>query len=409
MSDTKLGTRFQEIQAKSEKYLLGNYARSPVAFEYGVGDLLFDTEGRRYIDFLCGISVTNLGHSEADIIDALRDQADKLFHTSNLFYSAEQANLAEVIIENSFPGKVFFCNSGTEANEAAFKLIRKYAVARGISQPVVLTLKGSFHGRTMGSMSLTGQTKIHEGFGDLVPGVDFIEQNDTINLEFLFSKYKGRVVGVFAEPILGEYGVIPLEEHFLLALRKLTQENGAILVLDEIQTGIGRTGKLFCYQHYPIQPDLMTLAKGLGNGFPIGALVVGNNFTEYLPVGTHGSTFGGNHLATRVAYETLRVILTRGILANVPALSEFLVRKLRMLKSTYPKIIKEIRGIGLHIGVELFIPSKPIVQECLQKGLVINSTNERFIRIMPPLNTSIERIHEAMEILENVLSGVKIE
>lgn len=401
-------SRFHEIKTKSDKYVLGNYTRNPIAFEYGVGDLLFDSEGKRYIDFLCGISVTNLGHGEADVIDALREQADKLFHTSNLFYSSEQADLAEVIIQHSFPGKVFFCNSGTEANEAAFKLIRKYAVARGVKDPIVLTLKGSFHGRTMGSMCLTGQSKIHEGFGDLVPGVDYIQQNDVSHLESLFSKYRGRVVGVFAEPILGEYGVIPLETDFIIALRKLSAEAKAIFVLDEIQTGVGRTGKLFCYQHFPIQPDLMTLAKGLGNGFPIGALVIGEAFTDYLSPGTHGSTFGGNHLATKVAYETLRAILTRDILSTVPALSEFLFRRLKVMQTNHPDIIKEIRGKGLHIGIELFIPSKGIVQECLNKGLVINSTNEVFIRIMPPLNTSLERIQEAMDILENVFSGVKV-
>lgn len=403
MNERLTESHFSEIQAKSEKYVLGNYSRYPVCFEYGVGDYLFDINGKQYIDFQCGIAVTNLGHAEADVIDALREQADKLFHTSNLFYSKEQAELAEVLIQHSFPGKVFFCNSGTEANEAAFKLVRKYAVMRGISNPIVLSLKGSFHGRTFGAMCLTGQAKIHEGFGELIPGIDYIQENDGIHLETMFEKYKGRIAGVFAEPILGEYGVLPLEESFLFKLRKLTEQEKAILVFDEIQTGIGRTGKLFCFQHFNFAPDVMTLAKGLGNGFPIGAVVIGEKFTEYLPAGAHGSTFGGNHLATRVAYETLRVILTRDILANVPALSEYIVRRLKVIQSKYPKLIKEIRGRGLHIGIELTQNSKPIVQKCLENGLILNSTNERFIRIMPPLNTSIERIHEAMEIFEKVL------
>ncbi len=403
MNDKLTKSRFSEIQAKTDKYILGNYSRYPACFEYGVGDYLFDVEGKQYIDFQCGIAVTNLGHAEADIIDSLREQADRLFHTSNLFYSREQAELAEVLIENSFSGKVFFCNSGTEANEAAFKLVRKYAVMSGIPNPVVLTLKGSFHGRTFGAMCLTGQAKIREGFGELITGIDYIQENDTIHLETMFEKYKGRVAGVFVEPILGEYGVIPLEENFLNKLRKLTEQEKSILVFDEIQTGIGRTGKLFCFQHFNFAPDVMTLAKGLGNGFPIGAVVIGDKFINYLPTGAHGSTFGGNHLATRVAYETLRVILTRNILANVPALSEYIVRRLKVIQSKYPKLIKEIRGRGLHIGVECTQATRPIVLKCLDRGLILNSTNERFIRIMPPLNTSIERIHEAMEIFEQVL------
>ncbi|NBU96764.1 MAG: aspartate aminotransferase family protein [Spirochaetia bacterium] len=408
MSEIQLSSKIESIKEKTNKFVLGTYNRFDIAFEYGVGELLFDVNGKQYIDFQSGIAVTNLGHSEADIIDTLREQADKLFHTSNLFYSSEQADLAEVLIGNSFPGKVFFCNSGTEANEAAIKIARRHAVSKSIKDPVILTMKGSFHGRTTGAMSMTGQYKIREGFGDLLPGFDYIEENNVSHLTEMFSKYKGRVSAVITEPVLGEYGVLPLNDEFLIQLRKLTAESGALLVFDEIQTGIGRTGKLFCFQHFPFTPDVVTLAKALGSGFPVGAVIVGEKHTHLLQAGMHGSTFGGNHLACKVAYETLRVILTRDLVSQVPSLSEFFFRRLRLIQSNFPELITEIRGKGLHIGVVLSIPSREIVKECLQNGLILNSTNEKVVRIMPPINISIERIEEAMTIFEGVLSGVKV-
>lgn len=408
MKDLKITSKFQNIKDKSDRYVLGNYGRFDIAFEYGVGELLFDVDGKQYIDFQSGIAVTNLGHSEADIIDTLREQADKLFHTSNYFYNAEQANLAEVIINHSFPGKVFFCNSGTEANEAAIKIARRHGVVKGIDRPVILSMKGSFHGRTSGSMSLTGQSKIREGFGEMLGDFDYIEENNIQHAERLIEKYKDRLVAVFTEPILGEYGVLPLTEEFLIFLRRKTAELGALFIFDEIQTGIARTGKLFCFQHFPFYPDIMTLAKGLGSGFPIGAVVVGEKHTTLLQPGMHGSTFGGNHLASAVAYETLRVILTRDYLNLVPGLSEFFFRRLNMLKAQFPDIIEEVRGRGLHIGVVLKIPSKEIVKECLNRGLILNSTNEKVVRILPPINISIERIEEAMKIFESVLFGVSL-
>ncbi len=406
MSELQTTSKFKSIKEKSDQYVLGNYGRYDIAFEYGVGEYLFDTEGKQYLDFMSGIAVTNLGHSEADIIDSLREQADKVFHTSNYFYSKEQADLAEVLIVNSFPGKVFFCNSGTEANEAALKIARRHGVSKGISNPIILTMKGSFHGRTTGSMSMTGQQKVRDGFGDLLPGFDHIEENNLSHLEEMFTKYKGQIAAVITEPILGEYGVLPLSNEFMIRLRKITAENGALLILDEIQTGIGRTGKLFCYQHFPFLPDVMTLAKALGSGFPIGAVVIGEKYTDLLKPGMHGSTFGGNHLASIVAFETLRVFFTRDVLSQVEALSEFFFRRLRLIQENFPNLIREVRGRGLHIGVVLSIPSKEIVAECLQRGLILNSTNEKVVRIMPPLTITIEKIEEAMTIFETVLSGV---
>lgn len=231
MANSITKTKFQEIKEKTEKFIVGNYSRHEISFEYGVGEYLFDSEGKQYLDFQSGIAVTNLGHSEADIIAALQEQADKLFHTSNLFYSKEQAELAETLIAHSFPGKVFFCNSGTEANEAAFKLARKHSVKKGISNPIILALKGSFHGRSTGAMSMTGQEKVRQGFGDLVSGFHFIQENDIEDLEKAFSKHSGHIAGMIVEPILGEFGVLPIREEFLKRARELTASEGALSYL----------------------------------------------------------------------------------------------------------------------------------------------------------------------------------
>lgn len=395
-------TKLDEIKEKSKKYLLGNYSPYDVSFKYGVGELLFDTENKQYIDFLSGVAVMNLGHSDADIVNAIREQADRLFQTSNWFYSEESSNLAEAIIENSFPGKVFFCNSGTEANEAAFKLARKNAFDRGIEKPVMLSLKESFHGRTLSSMMMTGQEKVRTGFGELLSGFDYLNANDEDALVEKFEKHQGKVAALVLEPIIGEGGIIPLTQSFMNLARKLTEETNSILIFDEIQTGMGRTGRLFCCEHYGIIPDVMTLGKALASGFPIGAMVVTEEYSNVLGAGTHGSTFGGNHLATFVAYETIKIIFGREILDNVNGISEFLFNRLRMIQNKF-SIIKEIRGKGLHIGVDFRIPTKNIAIECLKEGLVVNSTAETVIRLMPPLNIGIERVDEAMNIFEKVL------
>ncbi len=402
MSETITMSSLDEIKEKTSKFIIGTYNKYDVAFSFGSGEILYDTNGKEYIDFMCGISVTNLGHSEADIMEALRDQSDRLVHSSNLFYSKEAAELAESIVVHSFPGKVFFCNSGTEANEAAFKLARKFAISEKKSDAVILSLQGSFHGRTIGSMSLSGQEKIREGFGELLGGIVYLPPNDETALQSAFEKHRGKIAAMIMEPILGESGIVPLNTEYIRLARKLTKENHSLLILDEIQTGMGRTGKLFCYEHAGIIPDAMTLAKALGSGFPIGALVVGKKFENLFSMGSHGSTFGGNHLAMKVAFETLKVIQSREILSNVNAMSEFFFSRLNQMKSAYP-IIKEVRGKGLHIGVDLTVPSRKVAEECLLNGLVVNSTAETVIRIMPPLNITIEKAEKGLGKFEEVL------
>ncbi|MCB1190262.1 MAG: aspartate aminotransferase family protein [Leptospiraceae bacterium] len=398
-------SNLEEIKERTKKYVLGNYKRADIAFSYGSGELLFDTDNKQYIDFMCGISVTNLGHSEADIIEAIRIQADKLMHTSNLFYSDESSKLAEVLVENSFPGKVFFCNSGTEANEAAFKLARKYALSVNKINPIILSLRGSFHGRTTASMSLTGQNKVRDGFGELLQGFEYIEPNDEAALISAFERHENNLAAIFMEPIIGEGGIIPISDSFAHLARKLTMENDSLLIFDEIQTGMGRTGKLFAFEYFGFQPDAMTLAKGLGSGFPIGALVIGDKYTNVLGPGSHGSTFGGNQLATSIAYETIKTILSRNILENVQGASEYIFRRLYSLKER-TSVIKEIRGKGLHIGIEFTIPTADIAKKCLENGLIVNSTAEKVIRIMPPLNITLERVDEGISIFEKVVESL---
>lgn len=397
---------FQTTKELTDKYLLDLFNRYPVAFRYGVNELLFDQNNKQYIDFLAGVAVTNLGHSDPDIIEAIRNQIDKLMHTSNWFYSEEASRLAELLILNTFPGKVFLCNSGTEAIEAAFKLARAYAEQKQIHDPIIISLHKSFHGRSVSGISLTGQKKLHTGFGKLLEGIEFVTPNNEEELVDVFEKFAGRVVAFIAEPILGESGIIPLSHGYMNLVRELTLENEALLILDEIQTGFGRTGTMFAFETYGFSPDVMALAKGIGSGFPIGALVVAEKYQNVLAKGTHGTTYGGNHLAAAIAYETIRIIQTRDVLANVNSCSEIAFSRLNQMKQKN-KIIKEIRGKGLHIGVELTVPSRPIAELCLEKGLIVNATGDTVIRIMPPLTISAQYLNEGLDILESVLETQK--
>ncbi|TGK04107.1 aminotransferase class III-fold pyridoxal phosphate-dependent enzyme [Leptospira langatensis] len=401
MNDT--ASEFQATKELTDKYLLDLFNRYPVAFRYGVNELLFDQNNKQYIDFLCGVAVTNLGHSDPDIIEAIRTQIDKLMHTSNWFYSEEASKLAELLILNTFPGKVFLCNSGTEATEAAFKLARAYAEQKQIHDPVILSLHKSFHGRSVSGISLTGQKKLHTGFGKLLDGIEFVTANDEEELVAAFERFAGRVVAFVAEPILGESGIIPLTHGYMNLARELTLENEALLILDEIQTGFGRTGTMFAFETFGFSPDVMMLAKGLGSGFPIGALIIAEKYQSVLAKGTHGTTFGGNHLGAAIAYETIRIIQTRDVLANVNSCSEIAFSRLHQIKDKL-KIVKEIRGKGLHIGVELSIPSRPVAELCLEKGLIVNATGDTVIRIMPALTISTQYLNEGLDILESVLT-----
>jgi len=394
---------FETIREKTEQFLFPTYTKAPVAFYFGQGEYLYDTENRQYLDFMSGIAVTSLGHGEADLIEAIREQSDRIIHTSNLFYNQEQALLAEALIGHTFPGKVFLSNSGTEANEAAFKLARSFGQKEKNGAELILSLENSFHGRTTAGMCLTGQSKIHAGFGTLLKQHVYLPVNDLEVLEKQITDHGHEICALFIEPIQGEGGIHPIDKEYIQLARKLTEEHNILFVCDEIQTGMGRTGKLFAYEHYDIIPDVITLAKALGNGFPIGTMIAKEKFVKYLPPGMHGSTFGGNHLAARIAYETLKIIMGRELLDHVAALSDYIFHRLTEMKTKLPGIV-EIRGVGLLIGVELDRPCAGAVARCRENGLIVNCTAQNTIRIMPPLNLSLESAAKGLDILEGCVA-----
>ena len=399
----------EEVQELDNKYIVHTYDRMPICFPYGSGEFLYDSNGKEYIDFLSGIAVTALGHANADLINAISHQADRLWHSSNLFYNQQQAMLARALVEITFNGKLFFCNSGTEANEAALKLMRAWGEqnnqANEQEKNKVIALKGSFHGRTFGSMSMTGQEKVQQGFGDMLDNMIYVDANDT---EQLTDAFNDDVCGFIAEPILGEGGVLPLSVEFLEKARELCDQHKALLIFDEIQTGMGRSGHYFAFQGYGVKPDAFTMAKGLGGGFPIGALLIDEKYTNVLGVGSHGSTFGGNPLASAVAYEVLRSMEANKTLENVNFISEYLRNHLENLRSGYPDKIKEIRGAGLMLGVVMDekIQARPLVKKALEKKLVIGRAGENVIRLTPPLILREVTVDRAIERLEELIRNI---
>ncbi|MES0490630.1 MAG: aspartate aminotransferase family protein [Leptospirales bacterium] len=402
----------EEVQELDKKYILHTYDRMPVHFAYGSGEFLYDSEGKEYIDFLSGIAVTGLGHAHADLVEALAHQADLLWHSSNLFHNQQQAQLARALVEINFPGKVFFSNSGTEANEAAIKMLRAWGEQNsptGSSEKppknTIIALKGSFHGRTFGAMSVTGQQKVQDGFGNLLSEIRFVEPNDIEELE---DAVDDSLCGIILEPILGEGGVLPLELDFFQKARDLCDQYKGLLVADEIQTGMGRTGTYFAWQRYEIQPDILTIAKGLGSGFPIGAVLVADQYSNVLQVGSHGSTFGGNHLATAVGYEVIRLMETNKVLENVNDMHDYMMVLLNNLLNGYPDKIKEIRGAGLLIGIVLNedIAARPLIKKALEKRFIIGRAGDNVIRLAPPLIVRPATIDRAMERLEELIREI---
>lgn len=393
-----------EIRALDEKFILQTYARMPITFAYGSGEFLYDIDGTEYLDFLSGIAVTGLGHANADLIGTLNSQADQLWHTSNLFFNQQQSLLARALVEISMPGKVFFCSTGTEANETAFKLMRAHGVNK-VGNPKkikVIALENGFHGRTFASMSLTGQDKIHSGFGPIVPEIVYVPPND---IEALENAMDENTCGVIMELIQGEIGVVPMEQEYVAKARELCDKHNALLVFDEIQTGMGRTGFYFAWQAYGIKPDVFTMAKGLGGGFPIGAVLVAESFTDIFEPGMHGSTFGGNHLACAVGYEVIRTMENQHVLENVQKASIYLFQKLNALKKELPQVIMQIRGMGLLIGVVLNenIEARPLVGKMLDQKMVVGRGGVNVLRLAPPLIVRETTIDRAIDALKNVL------
>ncbi len=384
----------------SEKYVMKTYARYPVVLVEGRGSRVRDAEGREYVDFLSGIGVNGLGHSHPALIRAIRAQSERLLHVSNLYHIAPQAELARLLVEHSFSDKVFFANSGAEANEAALKLARKYAKDRGEPDRFeIISMKRSFHGRTLATITATGQERFHQGFDPLVPGFRYVPFND---IRAAREAVTGKTCAVLVEPVQGEGGVHPAEKGYLQTLREICDARGALLIFDEVQCGMGRTGRLFAYEHYGVPPDIMTLAKSLGGGVPIGAMLATEKVAESFSPGTHASTFGGNPLACAAGVAVMETLVSPGFLESVQEKATYFTDGLKELAEHHP-VIREIRSLGLMIGVELDIECGEIVSTCMDRGFLINCTMEKVLRFLPPLIISNEEIDALVAVLDQVL------
>lgn len=395
----------REVMELSARVLMPNYRRNPVAFREGRGLRLRDLEGREYLDFVAGIAVDVLGHSHPRLVAAVQEQAGRLIHTSNLYHIPAQAELGRLLVEvTGIPeGRAFFCNSGTEAIEAAIKLARKAARAlRGEDVFEIIVGSHSFHGRTLGALSATMHPKYHEGFGPLVPGFIEVPFNDLGAVERALSP---RTAAVMMEPVQGEGGINPGDAAFLQGLRRLCDARKILLVLDEIQTGFGRTGRWFAYQHAGVIPDILPLAKGLGGGVPIGALVARSAVAQVFQPGTHGTTFGGNPLACAAALAVITTIREEKLVERSAEMGEYLMARLRDLAKTSPTIT-EVRGRGLMVAVEVGVPSDQVVAACLSRGLLVNNVRPTSVRLVPPLIVTRAEIDEAIGILGAALAEV---
>jgi len=390
----------QKIINLTSKYIANTYDRFPIAITKGKGCRVWDADGKEYLDFVAGLAVCNLGHCHPKVVKAIQEQAEKLIHISNLYHIEPQAQLAELLCKNSFADKAFFCNSGAEANEAAIKLTRKYFKDKGENRFQIITMEKSFHGRTMATLAATGQKKFQQGFEPLLEKFIYVPFND---IKAVANAITPQTAAVMIEPIQGEGGVNIPSETYLKELKVLCREKGLLLIFDEVQVGMGRTGKLFAYEHYGVTPDIMTLAKGLAGGVAIGSMLATDEVAKSFVPGTHASTFGGNPLATAAGIAAIKAVLEEGMLENCQTVGKYLLEKLNKLKTEYP-FIKEVRGKGLIIGMELTIPGADIVRNCMEKGLLINCTSDTILRFIPPLVATEKDVDEMMGILKKQLS-----
>ena len=380
-------------------HVAGTYGRYPLVAASGEGCWLTDIDGKKYLDFLAGVAVNNLGHCHPDIVKALQDQAGRLLHCSNFFHIPQQIELAEILCEHSFGDRVFFCNSGAEANEAALKLVRKYSLDNhGDDRFDIITAENSFHGRTIATISATNQEKICNGFGPLLPGFKFVPFGD---IEAIKTTISSKTCAIMLEPIQGEGGINIPPAGYLQAVRELCDQNELLLIFDEVQVGLGRTGKLFAYQHDGVEPDVMTLAKALAAGPPIGAMVVREKYATALGPGTHGSTFGGNPLLAAAAVAAMKVFLNGDVLKNSVTMGDYLRTRLEQLQTKY-SFVAQVRGRGLMVGMELTIEGGEIVKTALNRGLLINCTAGKTLRFVPPLIVTQVEIDQMIEILDGI-------
>jgi predicted acetylornithine/succinylornithine family transaminase len=379
----------------TDLYTTANYARFQVVFVRGKGVRLFDEKGRSYLDMFSGLAVSSLGHGHAGLTSAIADQASTLLHTSNLYYHEPGARLAERLVGSTFADRVFFCNSGAEANEAAIKMARRARPGR----PGIISAFGSFHGRTLGALAATGQADLQEGFGPMPGGFTHVQYDD---VDAIGRSIDESTAAVLVEPIVGEGGIIVPDPHYLENLRSICDEAGALLILDEVQTGVGRTGPLYAYQNSGITPNILTTAKGLAGGLPIGAVLADEQTAAAFVPGTHGSTFGANPVVCRAALAVLDALEHEGVLENVREAGSHLGARLERLAAEQPHVV-EVRGKGLMWGIELDRPARPVVDAALERGLVINATAGQVVRLLPPLVITKSEIDEGIDLLETLL------
>jgi predicted acetylornithine/succinylornithine family transaminase len=385
-------------------YHTPNFLRAPVCFVRGDGMRVWDTDGREYLDFGAGLAVTALGHSHPRVTGTIREAGATLLHVSNLYYNVPQIHLAKLLCTHSFADQVFFSNSGAEANEAAIKMARKYGKERFSSDRYeIIATHDSFHGRTLATVTATGQPKYHHGFEPLVPGFKHVPYDDLRAMERAIDN---RTAAVLVEPIQGEGGVHVPDDDYLPGLRKLCDEAGVLLVLDEIQTGLGRTGRLWAYEHAGIEPDIMTVAKALANGLPIGATLARREVAAVFTPGTHGSTFGGNPFVTAVALTCVTTIVEDRLPDRAARMGRRLTDGLRRMATAVP-IVRDVRGRGLLIGVELAVPVAPVVDACREAGLLVLSAGDKVLRLAPPLIVSEAECDRALEVLEHALGRAR--
>ena len=388
-----------QIIEMNHKYVIDTYGKQRnLVLVKGKGSRVEDAEGNVYLDFLSGIAVNGLGHCHPKVVEAIKAQAETLIHVSNLYYIEPQVELAERLVENSFASKCFFCNSGAEANEAAIKLARKWGHTEG-NGPGIITFADSFHGRTVATITATGQEKFQRCFHPLVEGFKYSSFNDLKSVEDALDEGD---CAIMVELVQAEGGVNVATGKFAKALRRLCDERNLLLILDEVQTGMGRTGRFFSYEHYDMKPDIVTLAKSLGGGVPIGAMLAGPKVADVFQPGDHASTFGGNPLASAAAVAAVDVMIADGFLENVRGLSDYLFKRLEEMKGKHG-FIKEVRGLGMLIGIEFDSAVKKVVADCAGRGLIVGTAGEKVLRLLPPLTTTKEEIDEALGVIESVL------
>jgi predicted acetylornithine/succinylornithine family transaminase len=382
---------------RGEKYVMKTYSRFPLTFVRGEGMYVYDENGKEYLDFVAGIAVNSLGHNHPKLVKAISEQAAKLIHISNLYYTEPQVSLAQKLVENGSLDKVFFCNSGAEAIESALKLARKYGSATGRQE--IITMHRSFHGRTFGAVTATGQDHYHEGFGDMLPHIKYAEFN---NIESVKAAVTDNTVAILMEPVQGEGGIIPAEREFLKAVRELCDEKDMLLMFDEVQCGVGRLGTIFAYQTFGVVPDVMSTAKGIAGGVPCGIMMAKAEVAKSFVPGDHASTFGGNPLATAAGNVVVDELLG-GVLDNVKAQGEYLRAELEKLAAKHSDLVKEVRGVGLMQGMELNEAAAPFIAKSIDMGLLLVGAGKFIIRFVPSLIVGKEDIDKAMSILDKAL------